>query len=99
MLFVPLNINSGGPGKGTIYRISATGAYASLHDFTSSNAGPLSGIARGADGAFYGTTLGGGASAIGTIFRYVHGAKPTTFTGTNGAYPQCPLYRDDAGNL
>ena len=41
-------------------------------------------------------------SAIGTIFRYVPGAKPTTlttFTGTNGAYPQCPLFRDDAGNL
>ena len=102
LLFMPGNINTGGPGKGTIYRIGTTGAYSSLSDFTSMNAGPLGGIARGADGAFYGTTLGGGTSAIGTIFRYVPGAKPTTlttFTSTNGAYPQCPLFRDDAGNL
>lgn len=102
VLFVPTNINSGGPGKGTIYRISTKGSYATLYGFAASNAGPLGGLNRGADGAFYGTTLSGGTSGMGTIFRYVSGKTPTTaftFTGPNGASPQGALYRDDAGNL
>jgi uncharacterized repeat protein (TIGR03803 family) len=61
----------GGAGNGTVFKISPTGAYASLYSFTGGNDGgnPGAGLAQASDGSFYGTTTGGGVSGAGTVFR------------------------------
>jgi uncharacterized repeat protein (TIGR03803 family) len=61
----------GGVGNGTVFKISPTGAYASLYSFTGGNDGgnPAAGLAQGSDGNFYGTTEYGGVSGAGTVFR------------------------------
>jgi uncharacterized repeat protein (TIGR03803 family) len=58
------------------------------------NSRPYAGLVLGADGAFYGTTVGGGGGGFGTAFRITPTGEMTTlisFTGTNGpcrgAYP------------
>lgn len=64
----------GGPpsanGRGTVFGISADGAFLStLHAFSyTDGATPLTGLARGADGTLYGTTYFGGLG-YGTLFR------------------------------
>ena len=43
-----------------------------LHSFGSGSDGqiPIAGLIQGADGNFYGTTLGGGANGNGTVFKF-----------------------------
>jgi uncharacterized repeat protein (TIGR03803 family) len=55
---------------GTLYRMTPAGAYTMLHGFMGSDGiGPTGGLAIGPDGAFYGTTSGGGTWGAGTAFR------------------------------
>jgi uncharacterized repeat protein (TIGR03803 family) len=58
---------------GTIFRISPMGEVKVLHDFVQfdpkDGSGPASGLVKGADGYFYGTTYGGGHFGTGTLFR------------------------------
>ncbi len=69
--------NGGDSGNGTIYRISASGAFQRLYSFTAEDssfhnadgAGPQSGLAVNGDGFLYGTTKGGGPNGEGTVFR------------------------------
>jgi uncharacterized repeat protein (TIGR03803 family) len=58
-------------GEGTIFRITAEGAFTSLYSFSGGNdgGGPLGVLVQGSDGSFYGTTLGGGQGSAGTVFR------------------------------
>jgi uncharacterized repeat protein (TIGR03803 family) len=57
-------------GGGTVFKISTNGVLTSLHSFDfNDGAYPLAGLAQGSDGAFYGTTSGGGITGNGTIFR------------------------------
>jgi uncharacterized repeat protein (TIGR03803 family) len=54
---------------GTIYRVTAGGAFATLHRFSLfDGANPFSGLLRSADGSLYGTTSSGGLGG-GVIFR------------------------------
>jgi uncharacterized repeat protein (TIGR03803 family) len=65
------NLNNG-VGYGTVFRISSTGAYASLYSFGNLPDGeePYGGLIQGSDGNFYGTTFSGGAAnEVGTVFR------------------------------
>jgi uncharacterized repeat protein (TIGR03803 family) len=58
-------------GGGTIFKITAMGALTTLYSFTGGNDGsnPQAALVQGSDGNFYGTTLNGGQSGSGTVFR------------------------------
>jgi uncharacterized repeat protein (TIGR03803 family) len=66
---------------------------------------PYSGLVRGPTGVMYGTTLAGGASNYGTVFKAgpkegKGGAALYSFTGgADGGYPWAGLVLDNKGNL
>lgn len=67
---------------------------------------PEAGLVQGADGAFYGTTSGGGTNNLGTVFRVTAAGDLTTlvnFTGssgtTHGARPLARLTIGSDGNF
>ena len=79
---------------GAVYRITAAGAFASLHQFSaatgqtstgcSTNAEGLypGGLIQGSDGALYGVAGQGGATGLGTIYKLtVPGVHPSFFDG------------------
>ena len=95
-------VGGGGPYlSGTVFKISSSGEFTSLHSFcldnTCSDGGGLySGLVLGTDGNLYGTTLSGGGYSscpnstwgCGTVFRITPGGTLTTlhrFNGSDGA--------------
>jgi uncharacterized repeat protein (TIGR03803 family) len=61
---------------GTVFKISANGAYTNLYSFGDEFEGAPNGLVQGTDGYFYGTTLWGGTyfyengyAGFGTVFR------------------------------
>jgi uncharacterized repeat protein (TIGR03803 family) len=63
---------------------------------------PTAGLVEGSDGAFYGTTLAGGAADQGTVFRITTLGQFTSlhsFQGADGARPFAGLVEADDGNL
>jgi uncharacterized repeat protein (TIGR03803 family) len=61
---------------------------------TNGPASPYGDLVQGDDGNFYGTTLYGGSSGYGTVFRVTTNGVLTSlvsFGGTNGAYPYAGL--------
>ena len=81
----------GGNGNGTVFRASVDGLLTNLVSFTDPNgAHPMSGLALGIDGVYYGTTAEGGCNGKGTVFRLTTNGTFTSlvsFDGTNGAKP------------
>ncbi len=79
--------------------------YSVLYTFTGGmdGANPFAGLMRDKAGNLYGTTLLGGASNAGTVFKLDGTGTETvlyTFTaGTDGALPYASLVMDKAGNL
>jgi uncharacterized repeat protein (TIGR03803 family) len=69
----------GSSGNGTVFQIDpATGELTTLHQFNGADGDrPFATLIQTSDGALYGTTLGGGATGSGTIFRVVKTAAPT----------------------
>lgn len=62
--------NQFGFGYGTIFRMTPDGSLTSLVSFNGTNGSfPFGGMIQGSDGNFYGTTMRGGVSNSGTIFR------------------------------
>lgn len=63
----------GGPGMGVVYKLSKDGSgYKILHSFSNQSADgqyPAAGLIEASDHALYGTTQGGGAAGVGTVFR------------------------------
>ena len=99
-------------GHGTVFKIGPNGGTpAYLYSFCSQTdctdgSGPAAGLILASDGSFYGTTEGGGASNLGTVFQLalVAGTWKETviysFGGsTDGSYPQAPLIQGSDGNL
>ena len=84
-----------------------------IYSFPASPVGPNAGVVEGPDGNFYGTTLDGGASGEGTIFRVTtHGvvttlysfSPPFSYDGTyvinsDGAEPLAGLVLGPNGNF
>jgi uncharacterized repeat protein (TIGR03803 family) len=79
-------------------------SYKVLHDFTSKNNNPSSGLTTDSEGNAYGTTSAGGHDNAGTVYEL----SPTTgyhllyafsHAGSGGRYPQGNLVLDAAGNL
>ena len=58
---------------GTIFQITPTGRFTTLHLFQAGSEGrnPQAGMVRGQDGNLYGTTVNGGTNDQGTVFRLV----------------------------
>src|SRR5262249_16304378 len=59
------------PG-GSVFKITTNGDFTLLHIFPATNGDglePVAGLIQGTDGALYGTTLGGGTSSNGTVFK------------------------------
>ncbi|HWY54021.1 MAG TPA: choice-of-anchor tandem repeat GloVer-containing protein [Terriglobales bacterium] len=85
---------------GTAFKITPAGKLTVLHNFTSTEGMPLSGLVLGTDGNFWGTTYNGGHSGCannqgcGQVFKMTPAGKVTfvyTFTGGNdGGNPVAP---------
>ncbi|MDB6173895.1 MAG: 3-carboxymuconate cyclase [Chthoniobacteraceae bacterium] len=65
---------TGGGREGTLFQVTAGGAFKSLVDFAGNTgdhpgALPASALITGLDGNLYGTTLNGGRGGLGTIYR------------------------------
>jgi uncharacterized repeat protein (TIGR03803 family) len=97
---------TGDNGYGTVLKVDKTNKETVLYTFTggSDGANPYAGLVRDAAGNLYGTTLNGGASGLGTVFKLNKAGKETvlhSFTGGggDGSYPYAGLVRDAKGNL
>jgi len=92
-------------GCGTVFRISPNGRFTTLHSFDGDDDGeaPETALVQGTDGNFYGTTLLGGASSNGTVFRVSSNGSFTnlwSFTGgADGGMPKAPLIQARDGNF
>ena len=79
--------------------------YNLLHTFTggADGATPDAGLVVDAAGTLYGTTVAGGASNLGTVFKVDKTGKETVLYsflgGADGATPYAGLILDGAGNL
>ncbi len=83
-------------GHGTVFKITPSGTFTSLHSFDRSDGAlPHGELTLGTDGNLYGTTSQGGAgqapsSGFGTVFRITPGGTLTTlhrFSGIDGTGP------------
>jgi uncharacterized repeat protein (TIGR03803 family) len=90
---------------GTVFRLQKDGGgFTVLHNF-SSFAGdgntPLAGVVVGADGALYGTTVGGGSSNYGCLYSLNPDGSGFTiihsFSGIDGASPVAGLIQGKSG--
>jgi uncharacterized repeat protein (TIGR03803 family) len=96
-----------GSGCGTIFKISSTGTFTTLHSFNGTDgSSPVAGLVEGIDGNFYGTTLSGGANGFGTVFKITPAGVLTTLhsfcaeTGcTDGQSPFAGLIQATDGNF
>lgn len=97
-------LKGSGPDLGSIFRMTPTGALTILVTFTGTSgtypgAYPKSGLVEGRDGSFYGTTERGGASDLGTVFKFTtNGTSAGTvftnlvqFGGANGSNAETPV--------
>ena len=101
----------GANGDGTIFRISASGAFQTLYSFCSQSgcadgSSPVSGLVQATNGELYGTTSQGGTAASGTIFKVTSGGALTTLYSfcsqsgcADGGSPQGKLIQGTDGNL
>ena len=82
----------GAYGHGTIFKVTPAGTLTTLYSFCAQNGcpdgdSPASGLIQASNGKFYGTTLFGGASNLGTIFSLDAGLDAM---GTHGKIPYHP---------
>ena len=81
--------------NGNAFKLSASGTYASLHDFLSGTDGhcPFSGAARGPGAELYGTTVGNGfgGNPNGSVWKIsAQGTLSTLYAFTDGADGEWP---------
>jgi uncharacterized repeat protein (TIGR03803 family) len=93
---------------GTVFKLTLSGTYTLLHSFVIDDnkdpRKPYTGLAQGPDGNLYGTTLEGGSSERGTIFRISTSGEFSvihTFKGgdDDGATPEGQLIVGSDGKL
>ena len=98
-------------GDGTVFKVSPTGTETVLHFFaggTADGTNPMSGLVTDSAGNLYGTTFGGGAYGLGTVFKIspagaetvLHSFAGGTIDGSNfGHLAGGPLLVDGVGNI
>jgi uncharacterized repeat protein (TIGR03803 family) len=92
---------------GTVYKLTPAGVFTLLHTFTGTTTDgstPFGGLIQGTDGNFYGTTLQGGASGNGTIYKITSSGVFSllySFVGgsTDGSNPESGLVQGTDGNF
>lgn len=97
--------------RGTVFQITSNGTLTTLYSFCAQpncidGVSPVSGLLQASDGNLYGSTDGGGANNLGTIFRisttgvftslYSFCVEPNC---SDGALPQGTLIQASDGNL
>jgi len=98
----------GASGRGTVFKINPNGTLSTLYSFCP-NGGkcadgyyPDAGLVQATDGNFYGTTIFGGASGYGTVFKITASGALTTlhsFNYTDGVSPEAGLVQASDGNF
>jgi len=84
----------GADDEGTVYKLASDGTLTTLHSFTGGADGGFlyGGLAIDKDGNLYGSTVAGGSSGFGTVFKLTSGGTLTTlynFTGgADGGSPE-----------
>jgi len=72
------NLNYG-MGDGTVFRISPSGSFTNLYQFSGSDgSAPVAALVQGSDGNFCGTTWYGGTNGVGTVFKITPAGNLTT---------------------
>ncbi len=95
------------PGCGTIFKITPTGTFTSIHSFNGADGSqPMAGLVAGTDGNFYGTTSEGGAHIGGTVFKITSTGTLTTLYDfceqtncADGQTPRAGLIQASDGNF
>ncbi len=91
--------------SGTVFQMTPAGVVTTLYLFDDSGSGgfsPEAGLVQGADGNLYGTTVTGGASGWGTIFKTTTNGSLTSvysFDNGDGAFPYNPMILGTDGNF
>lgn len=95
----------GGPGCGTVFKLTPSGSLSVLYGFSggSDGAQPSAGLYRDDAGNLYGTTILGGSGGYGVVFRIAtDGTEKVLHSFSNGAdggLPWCELVKDGKGRL
>jgi uncharacterized repeat protein (TIGR03803 family) len=101
----------GTSGSGTVFKITSSGTFTSLHSFCSEQnctdgATPSVGLIQGTDGFFYGETDLGGANQQGILYRMSRGGKFETLYAfcslsscADGSEPIAGLVQSSDGNF
>ncbi len=97
--------------EGTVFQLTPAGTLANLYTFCSQTLctdgdGPVFGLVQGANGNFYGTTVGGGANDVGTVFELTSAGQLTTLYSfcsqpgcADGVDPIAGLMQANNGNF
>jgi uncharacterized repeat protein (TIGR03803 family) len=97
--------DGGTSGSGTVFRVNENGSgFLRLHSFTGSHSVNVhAALLKGADGALYGTTLNGGTSTTGTVFKLGEDGSGYSavyeFSATDGYFPYATLIKGGDGAL
>src|SRR6266403_535209 len=97
--------HGGTSGNGTVFKTTSTGTTTVLHSFAGNpdGANPYGGLVVDSSGNLYGTTVIGGTSNNGTVFKTTSTGTTTllhNFAGNpDGSRPYGGLVRDSSGNL
>jgi uncharacterized repeat protein (TIGR03803 family) len=91
-------------GSGTVFRMTPSGTLTVLHTFDGDNgSAPYGELVQATDGAFYGTTLGGGANLEGVAYKITAGGAFTLLhhfgAGADGANPNGALVQAADGTF
>jgi uncharacterized repeat protein (TIGR03803 family) len=95
----------GTSNEGTVFKITPAGVETLLYSFAGGTDGgyPYAALIQGADGNFYGTSLGGGIGGKGTVFKITPSGFETvlySFTGgADGGDPLAALIQASDGNF
>ncbi len=89
---------------GAFFKISASGVFTVLHDFTYTDGAYPTLPTQGTDGNFYGTAVLGGSKALGVVYKMTAAGKITVlhnFTGypSDGTYPKGMLVQGNDGSF
>jgi uncharacterized repeat protein (TIGR03803 family) len=90
---------------GTVFKITPAGVETVLYSFAggTDGANPLASLIEGSDGNFYGTTVFGGATNSGTVYKVTQaGAETVLYSfagGTDGVNPYGGVIQGSDGNL